>query len=155
MATDAACPLEIVFSFEALAPCVSQVLSDDALVRRVVARFLEAKKKRIKVKNKDTGKTQWKTPEALRDSRDPGKYEKMPSDYERNPHGRPHRPADPGTDTLPAPPKIPKPKKPPKPKKLPKLPKPVPPIKIPEPARPPQRQPPPGQKWKRESHSTS
>lgn len=123
----------------------------DPLIARVVARFIEAKKKRVKVKNKDTGNIQWKTPEAIR--KNPGNYERLPQEPERNPKGRPHRPSDPGKDTLPAPPKIPIPPKPKKPKKPKKPPKPVPPIKPIAPPRPPQRQPTPGQKWERKKSS--
>jgi hypothetical protein len=120
-----------------------------ALIARVVSRFLEAESHRIKVRNKDTGNIQWKTPEGLKNN--PERYEKLPQEYDRNPKGRPHRPADPGDDRLPEPPKIPIPPKIKKPKKPKKPPVPVPPIKIPEPPKPAQQQPVPGEKWERHS----
>lgn len=120
-----------------------------SLIARVVYRFLEAESKRIKVRNKDTGNVQWKTPEGLKNN--PDRYEKLPVEYDRNPKGRPHKPENPGDEKLPAPPKIPEPKKPKKPKKPVKLPQPVPPLKPLEPPSPPQKQPAPGEKWERHS----
>lgn len=122
-----------------------------ALIARVVAGFKEAarKRKRVKVKNRDTGNLQWKTPEALKNTKHPERYERLPQEPDRNPHGRPHRPENPGNETLPGPPKLPEPPKLPKPPKPAKPPKPVPYLKPLEPPKPPHLKPAPGQEWKR------
>lgn len=119
----------------------------DPLVPLVVAWCLDSKRKRVKVLNRDTGNIQWKTPEGI--AKNPERYEKLPQEPTRNPHGRPHRPSDPGKDTLPAPPKIPEPPKPPKLDKPPKPPTPVPPLKPLEPPHQAQPQAVPGLKWVR------
>lgn len=121
----------------------------DRLAARIVARYLEAQRPRLKVRNKDTGKIQWKTPEALKNTKHPERYEKVPQEHDREPQGRPRVPANPGVETLPGPPPLPEPPKPPKPPKPAKPPVPVP---VPEPLelpRPPHLKPAPGQEWKR------
>jgi hypothetical protein len=114
--------------------------SDPALVLRV------AKRKTVKVKNRETGKTVYKSPQEFQENRE--KYEKLPQSYDRPPKGKPRQVPDPGDDFLPAPPKLPKLDKPPKPKKLKKPPEPVKPPKVPEPPKPAPDSPPVGQKWR-------
>jgi hypothetical protein len=114
---------------------------DPAMVLRV------AKYKTVKVKNKDTGKVVYKSPEDFRKNKD--RYEELPHSYDRNPHGRPRKTPEPGNDYLPAPPRIPRPPKVKKLKKRVKLPKPVPQPKVPEPPKPAPRDAPIGEKWVR------
>lgn len=105
-----------------------------------------AKRKTVKVKNKDTGKTVYKSPKEFQENRE--KYEKLPQSYDRRPKGKPRQTPEPGNDFLPAPPKVPKPPKVKPPKKLKKLPEPVKPPKVPEPPKPAPDSPPAGQKWR-------
>lgn len=118
---------------------------DPAMVLRV------AKRKTVKVKNKDTGKTVYKSPTEFQENRE--KYEKLPQSYDRRPKGKPRQAPEPGDEFLPAPeppPKVPKPKKPKKPAKPPQ---PVKPPKVPEPPKAAPAHPPPGLKWKSDERS--
>ena len=108
-----------------------------------------ARSKRVKVKNRDTGKILYKTPKELSENR--AKYQQLPTEYDRRPQGKPRKTPDPGQVYLPAPARIPRPKKPKKPKKRKKLPRPVPLPKPPEPPRPAPADKPPGLKWDRKS----
>jgi hypothetical protein len=98
------------------------------------------------VKNRDTGNVSYKTPEEFAENRD--KYEVLPQEYHRNPHGKPRKPPDMREKFLPEPPEVPRPKRPKKPKHF----KPITPVKIPEVPEPPQpapRNPPLGLKYKK------
>jgi hypothetical protein len=119
---------------------------DPAMVLRVAMRV--AKRKTVKVKNKETGKIVYKSPAEYRENRE--KYEKIPQPYDRRPKGRPRKVPDPGNEYLPAPEKIPRPKKPKKIKKPKKLPVPVPQPKVPEPPKPAPKDAPYGLRWKRD-----
>jgi hypothetical protein len=112
---------------------------------RIIARV--AKRKTVKVKNRETGKVVYKSPKEFQENRE--KYQQLPKSYDRRPNGKPRQVPEPGNDFLPAPPKLPKLDKPPKPKKLKKLPVPVKLPKVPEPPKPAPDSPPLGQKWKR------
>ena len=93
--------------------------------------------KRIPVRNKETGKTVYKTPDLV--SRKPDLYEKLPQEYDRNPKGRPHAPKQPGNDRLPGPPRLVKVKKPQDPQPPKKPIPPVPLVKVVEAPKPPLR----------------
>lgn len=93
--------------------------------------------KRIPVRNKETGKTVYKTPDLV--SRKPDLYEKLPQEYDRNPKGRPHAPKQPGNDRLPGPPRLVKIKKPQDPQPPKKPIPPVPLVKVVEAPKPPLR----------------
>jgi hypothetical protein len=111
-----------------------------------------AKRKTVKVKNRETGKTVYKSPKEFQENRE--KYEKLPQSYDRRPKGKPRQAPNPGETFLPAPPKLPKLDKPPKPQRLKKPPEPVKPPKVPEPPKPAPDSPPIGQKWERPKKSS-
>jgi hypothetical protein len=125
---------------------MDRALSNFDSALRVALRYAK-KRKLVKVKNKETGKIVYKTPEVFKRKRD--LYVELPQEYDRNPKGRPRKTPNPADVYLPAPEKLPRPKKRPKPKKLPKLPKLVPLPEVPRPPKEAPRDPPLGQKWQR------
>lgn len=115
----------------------------DDMARRVVARYLEAAEK-TPVRNKDTGRIVYVTPETLREdgSRfEPASHDDLKPEHLRGkptPPKKPHKPRKPHRPKDPIP--VPKPYvKPPLPPKIPKPVKPVrpvQPVKVLEPPRP-------------------